>query len=68
MIYVRLDPPIPLETKRGRAFAHFMYDPGDERDALWVCFMNDGQIWWVPNNEVRACENLSLGRIKPEKP
>ena len=68
MIYIRLDPPIPLETPKGRAMAHFLSDPGDERDALWVCFMSDGQIWWVPNNKVRACENISLGRTNPEKP
>ena len=62
----RIDPAIPLRTPRGKAFAHFVDDCGDEREALWVCFCADGQIWWVPNSQVRACRNLSLGRLEPE--
>lgn len=68
MTYIRLDPPIPLETTKGPAMAHFLNDPGDERDALWVCFLSDGQIWWIPNPQVRAVKNFSLERYDPEKP
>ena len=64
----RIDPPIPLQTPRGFAYAHFLDDCGDERDAMWVCFCDDGQIWWVPNSQVRACRNFSLGRLEPELP
>lgn len=65
---IRLDPPIPLETPRGQAYAHFLQDAGDERDMLWTCFHEDGQIWTWPNYDVRACRNVTLGRISPEKP
>jgi hypothetical protein len=63
----RIDPAIPLRTPRGKAFAHFVDDCGDEREAMWVCFGQDGQIWWWPNSQVRACPNFSLGRDRPEE-
>ena len=66
--YIRLDPPIPLETVKVPAMAHFLNDCGDERDIQWVCFLENGQIWWIPNTDVRACKNFSLGRSEPEKP
>jgi hypothetical protein len=64
----RLDPPIPLETPKGTALAHFLQDCGDERDMLWTCFHEDGQIWTWSNEEVRACRNVTLCRGNPEKP
>ncbi len=67
MTLVRIDPPIPLQTPRGLAYAHFLDDCGDERDAMWVCFCGDGQIWWFPNPQVRACRNFSLGRTATEE-
>ena len=67
MTLVRIDPAIPLRTSRGKAYAHFIDDCGDEREAMWVCFCQDGQIWWVPNSQVRACVNFSLGRNAPEE-
>jgi hypothetical protein len=64
----RLDPPIPLETPKGTALAHFLQDAGDERDMLWTCFHEDGQIWTWSNEDVRACRNVTLSRENPEKP
>lgn len=64
---LRLDPPIPLETPKGYALCHFLQDAGDERDMLWTCFHDDGQIWTWENSRVRCCRNVTLGRTNPEK-
>jgi len=62
---LRLDPPIPLSTPKGEGLAHFVDDLGVENEALWVVFCPNGQIWWVPNSQVRACGNWSVGRAPP---
>lgn len=66
MSITRLDPPIPLQTPRGYAYAHFLQDAGDERDMLWTVFCGDGQIWTFQNRDVRCCTNITLGRVSPE--
>lgn len=43
---VRIDPPIPLTTPKGPAYAHFLIDNGIEDNLLWVCFQDDtGECW-----------------------
>lgn len=65
---IRIDPPIPLETPKGSALAHFLIDYGAENNLLWVCFLNNnGQIWTYDNTEVRAPKNITMKRKKPEK-
>jgi len=60
---IQLNPPIPLQTPKGNALAHFLIDYGPESHLLWVCFQNEtGEIWSWPNTEVRAEKNISLGR------
>lgn len=62
---LQLNPPLPMDTPKGRGLAHFLIDYGAEADLLWVVFMDDsGQCWTVPNPEIRMTENWSLGRRK----
>lgn len=64
----RIDPPIPLETPKGSALAHFLIDYGAECNLLWVCFLdNSGEIWTYDNSKVRATKNITMGRVKPDK-
>jgi len=35
---VQLNPPIPLETPKGKALAQALIDYGVEHDLVWVCF------------------------------
>lgn len=65
---IRVNPPIPLETDKGWGWAHFVTDDGLETSLLWTVFLEDGKIYQVPNELVRACTNYSAGRSKPEKP
>ena len=61
----QLDPPLPLLTPKGKAWAHLVIDYGQEHDLLWVCFQDDtGECWTWSNREVRIQENITMGRKK----
>jgi hypothetical protein len=69
----QLNPPLPMDTSKGRGFAHFVIDYGMETHLFWVVFMDaDGACWTIPNPEVRLQMNWSLQRRRtaraPEKP
>lgn len=60
---LQLNPPIPLETPKGKALAQILIDYGAEHHLIWVCFQEDTrEIWCWPNNEVRAQTNITMGR------
>jgi hypothetical protein len=59
----QLNPPIPLQTPKGSALAHFLIDYGPESHLYWVCFNDDdGQCWTWSNPNIRAQKNISLDR------
>ena len=59
---IRLDPPIPLDTPRGRAWAYVLIDRSQDHDLEWVCFIRDtGECWTYRNQEVRLVENETMG-------
>jgi hypothetical protein len=69
MALVQLDPPLPLVTPRGNGLAYAVIDYGIDFDLIWVIAMDEtGQVWCVRNPEVRMGQNITQGRIKPEKP
>jgi len=60
---VQLDPPLPLDTSKGRGWAHALIDYSQEHDLLWVVFLNQGgECWTIPNSDIRIDINLSLKR------
>lgn len=64
----RLDPPIPLETPKGKALAHFLIDYGYEHDLYWICFQDDtGECWTWNNKNIRAQKNITANRINTPK-
>lgn len=59
----RINPPIPLDTPRGKGCAHFILDYGTEFDLIWVVFIDDtGECWCYRNSEIRLQKNLTFGR------
>ena len=66
MAFTQLDPPIPLDVvDRGNGTAVAVIDYGAEFDLLWVVGFDDGgEIWCVPNPQVRLQANWSMGRSK----
>jgi hypothetical protein len=65
---IRIDPPIPLLTPKGKALAHFLIDYGFEHDLYWVCFQEEtGECWTWNNKDIRAQKNITAGRINIPK-
>jgi len=66
---LQLNPPLPLNTPKGKGFAHFLIDYGPESDLYWTVFITEtGEIWTFANREVRASKNITLGRTSPSQP
>lgn len=60
---IRIEPPLPLQTPKGKAQAHFLIDYGFEHDLYWVCFQDDtGECWTWCNKDIRNQENITAGR------
>ena len=61
---LQLDPPIPLETPKGKGYAHVLIDYGQEFNLLWVVFIDDTQeCWTFANPDIKIQSNITLGRI-----
>ena len=59
---MQLNPPIPVDTPRGAAYAHLVIDYSQEHYVLFVCFLcESGECWVYPNRDVKLQANLSMG-------
>lgn len=59
---LQLNPPLPVDTPRGPAYAHMAIDYSQEHYVLSVCFLCDsGECWVVPNRDVSLQRNLTMG-------
>lgn len=55
---LQLNPPIPLETPKGPAWAVVLVDYGPDHDLLWVCFLKDTrECWSFVNRDIRQVHN-----------
>lgn len=60
---LQLNPPLPLETPKGKGLAHFIIDYGIESDIYWVCFQDETRECWTWNNkDVKIQKNITIGR------
>lgn len=67
-MFQQLNPSIPMHTPKGDGYAIGVIDYSQEHNLSWVVAMNaTGEIWVVPNSQVKLQWNYSLGRgnIKP---
>lgn len=64
MSLIQLNPSIPVNVKdKGSGEAIFLLDYGKEDHVLWAVAMDDsGEVWWVPNPDIRLLKNYSIGR------
>ena len=68
MSIIRVDPPIPLETPKGKGWAHFLIDYSQEHSLVWVVFIDaTRECWCVSNEDIRIQFNWSMGRRKNDK-
>ena len=59
----QLNPPLPLNTPKGKAWCHAVIDYGQEHDLQWVCFIDaTGECWTYGNADVTIQNNITLGR------
>jgi hypothetical protein len=64
---IQLNPPLPLDTPKGPGIAHFLIDYSIEDNLYWVVFITEtGECWTFGNPDIRACKNITLGRV-PDK-
>jgi hypothetical protein len=65
---IQLNPPLPLDTPKGSALAHFLTDLGPENNIQWVCFQDEtGECWTWQNSDVRAQKNITMKRFPSSK-
>jgi hypothetical protein len=61
---MQLNPTIPIfrvsDSMNGYAF--MVIDYSQEHDLLFVCAMDNGEIWTLSNREIRVTNNITLGR------
>ena len=59
----RIDPPLPVDTIKGKGMAHFLIDYGYEHDLVWVCFIDETrQCWSFRNQDILIQTNITAGR------
>lgn len=71
MTIIQLSQPLPFDTIKGPAVAHFLIDYGTEHHVYFVCFVVEtGECWVVANPEIRLQSNWTMGsrREFPLKP
>ena len=64
---MQLNPPLPVDTPRGPAYAHMVIDYSQEHYVLFVCFLQEsGECWVLPNRDVKLQKNVTMGiRVAP---
>jgi hypothetical protein len=64
---MQLNPPLPVDTPRGPAYAHMVIDYSQEHYVLFVCFLCEtGECWVLPNRDVKLQQNLTMGVRVPK--
>lgn len=58
---LQLNPTIPMNTPKGKGYAHFLIDYSQEHDLCWVVFINDTkECWTFKNSMIRIEDNATL--------
>lgn len=61
---LQLSPSLPVVTPDGKGEAIGWIDYGKEDHLLWIVFLAaQGECWIYPNPQIRACPNITLGRM-----
>lgn len=65
-MFMQLNPPIPLVTPKGKAWAIGMIDYGPQWDLQWITFIHGtGECWTFDNKQIRQEDNYTFGIPKP---
>lgn len=63
---LQLNPTIPITriSDGMKGYAFVLIDYSQEHDLLFVCAMDNSEIWTLSNRDIRMQENISMGRSK----
>jgi hypothetical protein len=64
-LLLQLDPPLPvyIPARNQTGLAHLVIDYGPESHLIWVIATDaGGEIWSLPNPQVRLQTNFTMGR------
>ncbi len=65
-MFLQLNPPLPLVTPKGKAWAVGLIDYGPQWDLQWITFLHDsGECWTFLNRDIRQEDNYTFGIGKP---
>lgn len=66
---IQLEPMLPVMTPKGKGFAFVLIDYGQEFDTLFKTIISaTGEVWDIPQSQIRGVVNISMGRISPSLP
>jgi hypothetical protein len=55
MSVTRIDPPIAVDTPKGKGWAHFLIDYSQDTSLVWVVFIEETrECWCVTNEDIRS--------------
>ena len=62
---LQLNPMLPIVrvSDNMKGFAFLIIDYSQEHDLMFTCIMSNGEIWTLKNIEIRAEQNITLGRL-----
>lgn len=62
---LQLNPTMPIvRVSDGmKGYAFIVIDYSQEHNLLYVCAMDNGEIWTLNNKAIRVQNNISLGRV-----
>jgi len=62
---LQLNPHVPVLTPKGSGSAFMVIDYSQEHHLLWVVALDEnGEIWTLPNWQVRFDKNISMERYQ----
>jgi len=61
---LQLNPTLPIirVSDNMKGYAFLVIDYSQEHDLMFICAMNNGEIWTLKNSEIIIEENITLGR------
>ena len=69
MSMLQLNPPIPVHVLgKGDGYAYVVIDYSQEHNIHYICGIDaTGELWTMPNSQVRLQKNISLNRVFTDK-
>jgi len=60
---IQLNPPLPLITPKGKGWAYFLIDYGQEHDLIWIVFQDStSECWSWLNKDIKIQQNITYNR------